>query len=64
MTTEEDIYRLLENGIEKTSQSEFARKHGFSKGFINDVLNRRRGVSDRLAEALGYVRKIVFVRKK
>lgn len=63
MTNEEDIRRILNRQIEKTSQSDFAKEHGFSKGFISDVLKGRRNITDRLAGALGYIRKTIFIKK-
>lgn len=43
-------------------QAGWARAHGFSPAFVNDVLHGRRDVSEQLAAALGLERRTVFVR--
>jgi len=42
------------------SQKAFAKQHGYSPAFINDVLNKRREVSENLARILGYQRIVSF----
>ncbi len=37
-------------------QAGWAKAHGFSPAFVNDVLRGRRDITDRLAEALGFQR--------
>ena len=41
---------------------EWAKLKGFSAQFICDVLAGRRNVTDSLAQAMGYERRIIFVR--
>ncbi|MDE2105552.1 MAG: hypothetical protein KGL39_50465, partial [Patescibacteria group bacterium] len=36
------------------SQKAWARAHGLSQAYVSDVLQRKRGISDSVAEALGY----------
>ena len=44
------------------TQSSWADAMGFSRQFICDVLAGRRPITERLAKALGYERRVVFVR--
>lgn len=39
----------------------WAAEHGFSQGYISAVLNGKRGIADKLANALGYDRVVTFV---
>lgn len=41
----------------------WADAYGFSQSYVSDVLNGKRGVADRLSDALGYERRVTFVRK-
>ena len=45
-----------------SSQAAVARELGISLQHVNDLLNGRRKMSDRVAQALGYRREIVFRR--
>jgi len=48
------------NGNTRITARQWAADHGFSPAYISDVLNGNRGVSDRIAEAMGYVRVVSF----
>jgi len=52
---------LLKTECQKCgSQKAFAKQHGYSPAFINDVLHGRREVSENLARILGYQRIVSF----
>jgi plasmid maintenance system antidote protein VapI len=65
--TEGEIRKFL---LEQTTpprgktQAAAAKELGFSPQFINDVLGNRRGLTDALADSLGFRRVTYFVRKK
>jgi transcriptional regulator with XRE-family HTH domain len=40
--------------------ADLAEKFGISKAYLSDVLNGKRGIADRLADAMGYERVVVF----
>lgn len=44
----------------KNTQVEFARAHGLSAQFVNDVVNGRRDVTQKVANALGYEKFVIF----
>jgi plasmid maintenance system antidote protein VapI len=46
------------------TQKQAAKALGFSPQFINDVLGNRRGLTDALADSLGFRRVSYFVKKK
>lgn len=64
--TEEDLRNEVRSmiGIDasgnRTYAADLAEKFGISKAYLSDVLNGRRGIADRLAEAMGYERVVVF----
>ena len=60
----EMIHILKEQCNLAGSQAEFASQSGFSTAYINEVLSRKRPVSERLATALGYTRIKRFVKEK
>ncbi|HTF70133.1 MAG TPA: hypothetical protein VK638_46390 [Edaphobacter sp.] len=45
------------------TQRVWADAHGLSPAFVNDVLQGKRGVTDRIAGALGYVKLATAIRK-
>lgn len=49
---------------EASSQTILARELGISVSYLGDVLHGRRGISDRMARALGYERLTVYRRKE
>ncbi len=57
----DDVLIVLTNEVNRVgNQKKFAEKYGFSASYINDVLNGRRAISDRLASVVGFKRNIVF----
>ena len=42
------------------SQQAWARQAGLSASYVSDVLSGRRDVSEAIANALGYVRRVAF----
>lgn len=61
MTKEEIIEELTKQISVAGSQKAWAQRNGFSPAFINDILQGRREFTSRLAESLGYERRIIFV---
>lgn len=51
-------------GSERLTAKQWSEDHGFSQSYISDVLRGKRGVSDRMAEALGYRRVVTFERQQ
>lgn len=45
------------------SQAVWAKRHGFSRSYITDILKGRRDVTEKLAAALGLTRRVVFEKK-
>lgn len=60
VSADEFVTILKQECITHGSQTAFAHRHGFSTGYINDVLHRRRAPSDKLAQSLGYHRIVSF----
>lgn len=52
--TEETLRQRIKALCADSSQTEVAKELGFSIQYIHDVINGRRGISKRLAKALGY----------
>lgn len=52
--------RLAEACAAAGSQAAWAKANGFSSAYICDVLSEKRDVSERLAAALGFTRKVAF----
>ena len=46
----------------KYTVKQFAKDHGISPGMVSDVLNGRRAVSERVANALGFDRQVRFIK--
>jgi hypothetical protein len=59
-----DEFRALFNwaGTKRLTAKDWAAKYGFSQAYVSDVLHGRRGIADRMAEALGYRRVVTFER--
>lgn len=53
-TTTELLDKLRTAVESEGSQRAWAARHGLSPQFVHDVLKERRGITDRIAEALGY----------
>lgn len=65
--TEGDVLNSLRERISPprgTTQKEVARKLGFSPQFLNDVLNQRREITERLADSLGFRQVTYYVHKR
>ena len=55
--TDADVVRRLLTECNRVgSQAEWAKLNGFNRSFLSNVVSGRRGVSERLARALGFVR--------
>lgn len=59
-----EVIRRLQAEVKRHgSQAKWAKAHGFSRGFVSFVLAGSRGVSERLAAALGFERVSAWKRK-
>mgnify|MGYP003425451917 FL=1 len=45
---------------ERGSQKGWAKDHGLSPAYVNDVLQGRREISDNFAALLGFERRVIF----
>jgi hypothetical protein len=64
MLTEQDIRDRLRAAIKQAgSQAAFARQHNISLQYINDVMNGRRDMGQKILDALG-IEKIVTYRER
>lgn len=64
MLTEQDIRDRLRAAIEKAgSQAAFARQHDISLQYVNDVVNGRRDIGQKILDAIG-VERVVTYREK
>jgi hypothetical protein len=67
--SEEDLREKLRSmigwrsGVKVTAKS-LAEEWGLSQAYLSDVLNGRRGIADKLADALGYERIVTFRRRE
>jgi hypothetical protein len=52
--------RIGWHGGKRVFAKELAAELGVSQGYLSDVLNGNRGIADRLAEAAGYERVVMF----
>lgn len=61
MISADDMRNILRHRCEEAGgQKAWAEKNGFAVSFVQFVLSGDRRVSDRMANALGYNRKVVF----
>lgn len=60
--SEGDLYDALRAKIDTLGQAAAAKELGFTPQFLNDVMNGRRTLSERLVTALGYRRVVTFER--
>jgi DNA-binding transcriptional regulator YdaS (Cro superfamily) len=59
--TEDEVMERLRAAIaEAGSQRAFAEKHGFTPGYVSDVIKGQRGLSDRILAAIGVERVINY----
>jgi DNA-binding transcriptional regulator YdaS (Cro superfamily) len=57
MLTEQDVVSRLRAAIvEAGGQRAFARRHGFTPAYVNDMLRGRRAVAEKVLDALGIER--------
>lgn len=64
MLTEQDIRARLRDAIQAAgSQAAFARQHNISLQYVNDVVNGRREIGQKILDALG-IEKIVTYRDR
>jgi len=56
----EHVMAELRQRVSGSTQAAVARELGISLQHVNDLLNGRRKMSERVAQALGYRREIVF----
>ena len=61
LTEAQLLIKLSERCAEYGGQAAFARKHGFTHPFISMVLNGKTGMTERLANALGYVQRAAYL---
>lgn len=64
--SEEDLRKLFQEQFgqrfpKSMTAKQWAQEHGFSQSYISDVLNGKRGIADKLANALGFERRVVFI---
>ena len=58
---EEQVRKRLQAAIDKAgSQRAWAKAHGLSAPFVNDVLRGNRQISDRICDALGLERIVTY----
>ena len=62
--TEAEIVEMLRRECERDTQRLWAEANGFSQQFICDVLKGRRYVTEKLADALGFRRIVMFEEKQ
>lgn len=55
------MFRYGDDG-KRTTAISFAKEHGLSQSYVSDVLAGKRGFADKIANALGYERRVVFRR--
>lgn len=59
-----DALNALSQAVEKAgSQTAFARQHGISLAYVNDVLQGRREPGDKILRALGMERSVTYRKK-
>jgi hypothetical protein len=63
MKTDEDLAAELYE-LSKDSQRVWAKKHGFTRGYINAVCNGKRKMTEKIAKILGYKKVKNWVKKK
>ena len=54
------VARLFEACQNAGGQGNFARQHGIPQSILSEVLSGKRDVPETIANALGYVRTVVF----
>ena len=63
--TESEAHELLIQTIRaEGTQSDFARKHQLTNGYVCDLVAHRRGLSERILEILGMEREVTVTYRK
>ena len=60
MTEQEVKDRLLSAIKSAGGQRQFAKAHGFSVAYVNDVVRGKRDLADRILVAIGIERKVIY----
>lgn len=61
MLTEHDVMERLRGAVVKAGgQRQFAKAHGFTPGYIHDVLHGKRALADRILAAIGVERVVMY----
>lgn len=63
ISEEEMMQMVLVRVADAGSQKAFAEQAKISESYLSDVLRDRRGIGDRIAEALGFERVVTYRRK-
>lgn len=62
MLTEQEVFkRFLQSVEDAGGQRPWAAAHGFTPAYINDMVNKRRQLSDRVLSMIGVEREITIV---
>jgi hypothetical protein len=65
MLTETQVIERLRAAVDATGgQKAFARAHNFTPAYVHDVLHGRRAPADRILEALGLERVVIYREKE
>ena len=64
MLTEEDIKRLFFKDIEGKSLSQVSEKYGVTPALVSYIKNGKRGIGEKIANVLGYVKKEFYIKKQ
>lgn len=62
--TEQQVREFIYGKAMDDSQKSLAKKMGISAGYLSDVLNGRRDISDSFARFFGFRKKITFEKEK
>ena len=58
---EDEARKILREAIYRSGgQTAFAKKHGFTAGYVHDVLVGKRAIADRIACAIGLKREVAY----
>jgi hypothetical protein len=62
--TELQLLKLLRKQVRASSLGEVAKTLSVTPQYLCDVLKGRRGISDRLASNMGFIRRVTFEPKR
>lgn len=61
MLTEHEVMQRLRDAIKEAGgQRKFAEAHGFTVGYVSDVLRGNRALADRILSAIGVERTVTY----